>query len=94
MLHKCHDDVLSGHGGFSKILDRIKRQYYWPRMELDVKEYVNNCLICKAMKPSTVNQVSPMDSFRDPKRSFHMISIGMIIDLRVLEVKNKNKLYI
>jgi hypothetical protein len=37
-LRNCHDN--SGHLGFASIINLIKRRFYWPHIEEDVKEYI------------------------------------------------------
>ena len=78
ILKKSHDDVLSAHGGYFKTVDRVKRQYYWPRMETDIRRYVQSCQICKAMKPSNMCQTAPMGEYRQAKRPWQMISLDFI----------------
>jgi hypothetical protein len=36
----CYDDLLSGHFGQRKTFTLVRRGYYWPTLETDVKEYV------------------------------------------------------
>uniref|UniRef100_T1ILW3 Integrase zinc-binding domain-containing protein n=1 Tax=Strigamia maritima TaxID=126957 RepID=T1ILW3_STRMM len=50
-LFTCHGHPLSGHAGRST-LDRAKHLYYWPRMDRDVRHYVNSCVHCQTYKPS------------------------------------------
>ncbi len=40
ILKMNHDHMLSGHLGSAKTLARIRRQYVWPGMGADVKQYV------------------------------------------------------
>jgi Integrase zinc binding domain len=52
VFFECHDDAKAGHFGTFKTHRRIAEKYYWPRMARDVKNYVLNCDICKACKPT------------------------------------------
>lgn len=54
ILSKCHDDVLAGHFGVAKTHHKIANLYYWPTLFQDVKEYVEDCEICKSYKPVNV----------------------------------------
>lgn len=38
------------HRGIQENLNAIKRSYYWPRMEIDVKNYINACSLCQKNK--------------------------------------------
>lgn len=78
VLRRNHDHPLSAHGGYFKTADRVKRYYYWPRMDTDIREYVNKCETCKACKPANVVQRSPMGEFREPKRPFEIIYVDFV----------------
>jgi transposase InsO family protein len=51
VLRQCHDDPLSGHFGFERTLELVKRAYYWPRMRHYVKDYTRSCQACERAKP-------------------------------------------
>jgi hypothetical protein len=48
-LRNFHDN--SGHLGFASIINLIKRRFYWPHMEEDVKEYIKTCSSCQLNRP-------------------------------------------
>ena len=50
VLFEAHDSALSAHQGIEKTYDSIKRDYFWPRMYMDVLEYVKTCQICQKVK--------------------------------------------
>lgn len=33
-------------------ISRLRAQFYWPRMQEDIKDYVQKCLICQLVKAS------------------------------------------
>ncbi|MBM3937405.1 MAG: DDE-type integrase/transposase/recombinase [Sphingomonadales bacterium] len=39
------------HGGFNKMMKLIKKQYVWPKMKDDVKEFCRGCILCSLNKP-------------------------------------------
>lgn len=78
LLLKNHDDPLSAHGGFFKTVDRIKRSFYWPGMDADIREYVSKCETCKACKPTNRIQRAPMGNLREPTRPFEIIYIDFV----------------
>lgn len=75
---KCHNDPLSSHGGYFKTADRIKREYYWPSMDSDIRKFVRECVVCNEIKPSNLNQVSPMGNFRETTRPWEAVSIDFV----------------
>lgn len=75
ILIECHDSKLAAHGGFHKTLQRIKQNYYWPKMVEDIKKYVRNCDICRATKPRNEVARAPMGKYRDAVRPWRMITL-------------------
>ena len=43
ILYDNHDSKIVGHIGIDKTLKRLKHNYYWHRMEEDVKNYMQAC---------------------------------------------------
>ena len=52
ILYESHDSPMSAHQGIDKTFERIRQDYFWPRMFLDVVEYVKLCPICQKTKVS------------------------------------------
>lgn len=48
VLRALHDDI--GHFGAERTLDLIKTRFYWPRMAVEITQYVKNCGRCVARK--------------------------------------------
>lgn len=55
VIEKAHVTTTAAHGGIAKTLDRIRRFFYWPRMTLQVREYIRSCQICNETKPANPN---------------------------------------
>lgn len=52
ILHDEHDSQLAGHMGQDKTTELIKRNYYWPGMDVDIADYVRSCDQCQRNKSS------------------------------------------
>ena len=63
LIKKIHDE--NGHLGVSATLEKLKRQYYWQRMQVDVQETVRACDVCQRHRndgaTSTDVAVTPLD---------------------------------
>lgn len=70
-----HDDA---HFGFWKTYRMIQRLYYWPNMNLDIKEYVQKCVTCKLIKPTNENTTVPTGDYLDPKTVGRVLSIDLV----------------
>ena len=47
LLYLYHNDPTAGHLGEKKIMDRLKRNFFWPNMRQDIKEYIQTCYRCQ-----------------------------------------------
>ena len=52
VLKEMHDVPSDGHSVYQKIAAAIRKQYYWPRMNNDVAEYLDRCMECQKVKLS------------------------------------------
>ena len=43
ILKEHHDPVNIGHSGQHKMMELLKRTYWWPGLKEDVKRYVQEC---------------------------------------------------
>ena len=50
VLQMNHDHVLAGHLGVERTYQRLRRQFTWPGMLNDVKDYVRSCVTCARRK--------------------------------------------
>ena len=50
ILLEYHDGALGGHLSPRKTLSRIRRKYYWPTIEEDVKNWCRECKICASRR--------------------------------------------
>nr|CAI5843635.1 unnamed protein product [Callosobruchus analis] len=52
MLIKFQHEGKSNHRGINETLEKLKQNYYWPKMKSDVTKYINDCVICQKAKYS------------------------------------------
>jgi len=50
ILKENHDSVDVGHSGQCRMLELIKRTYWWPELKEDVKKYIQECFKCQQNK--------------------------------------------
>ena len=53
ILYEFHSTLLGGHSGFTRTFHRIASQFYWCGIQKDIKEFVQECLICQQAKHDT-----------------------------------------
>jgi hypothetical protein len=75
ILHRYHDSILAGHQGVARTGGRIKRLYYWPGMEKDIRSYVRSCTKCQRHGERNSLLHGPLHPLPIPKDRFKDISI-------------------
>lgn len=60
IMKAFHNDVLAGHGGVTKTLQRIKSRFYWPGMTKEITQYVRKCP-CNLNKAGKVTRHAPLN---------------------------------
>ena len=55
VISRAHDDPVASHGGMVKTIELIRRNFYWPGLVKDVREYIRNCDVCKSTKAPNYN---------------------------------------
>ena len=50
ILQENHDPVDVGHPGQKRIMELVKRNYWWPGLKEDIKKYVQKCFKCQQNK--------------------------------------------
>ena len=81
LLSEAHDAPLSGHLGRDKTLERLSRNFYWPRMHQQVHDYVRTCETCQAIKPSSRLKMGLLFPNTVPSRPFLVVTIDFIVQL-------------
>jgi len=47
LLNLYHNDPKAGHFGVSKTMEKIKENYEWPKLEQDVRRWIQQCETCQ-----------------------------------------------
>jgi transposase InsO family protein len=56
ILNDYHLLPTCGHAGIRRMINNIKRKYYWPELEQEVRNFVRKCSKCQHMKYSRENR--------------------------------------
>src|SRR6266481_5875293 len=59
VLCSHHDHHLAGHLGIMKMVNHIRRQFFWPRLVRFVTDYIHSCTTCRQSKAIHHNPFSP-----------------------------------
>ena len=83
-----HDTAIAGHPGHYKTLELVSRNYYWPGMSRDVRQYVEACSACQRTKPRRTLLHAPLQPHAIPPHPWHTISVDLIGPLPVSNTHN------
>ena len=88
VLKYSHDNKASGHLGIMKTVSKIRKGYFWPGLQNDVKSYVAGCDFCSRRKEPLKTERAPMELERS---GFPMerIAIDILGELPLTERGNK-----
>lgn len=81
MLHECHDAQPAGYFGFLKTLHLVRRQFWWPRVRSDVKNYIKQCQTCTTTKSWPGRPFGLLQTVAEPNKPWEEIGMNFIVDL-------------
>ena len=70
ILVENHDVLATGHVEINRIVDLIKRIYWWHGIWDDVAAYVRSCLVCQRMKSDNRKKASELQPIPRPERAW------------------------
>ena len=79
ILKLGHDAPMAGHLGVRKTLDRVRRHFYWPTIDRDVRHYCKTCDTCQLVgKPNQTIPVAPLKPIPAFEEPFSRIIIDCV----------------
>ena len=78
ILKENHDLVDIGHPGQHRMLELLKRTYWWPRLKKDIKKYVQGCFKCQQNKVQHQRKAEELYPLEIPQGPWQEISIDII----------------
>jgi len=81
ILFLHHDSDTSGHFGFEKTYEGIKKHYYWENMISDIRNYISGCDTCQRVKPSNQHPQGLLSPLPIPEGTWEVISMDFVTGL-------------
>jgi hypothetical protein len=81
LTKEVHDGPASGHPGYRKTMDLLRKGYYWPKMRDTVRRYVRNCGLCNRNKHSREKYQGLLHPLPIPVRPWVDLSCDFITGL-------------
>jgi len=77
-IERAHSPPNKNHGGIAKTLERLRLNFYWPKMATDVKQFVKTCEVCNTTKPPNTILRPPIKASVKAERPFQKIYIDFL----------------
>ena len=81
VLSANHDSNVAGHFGQFKTLEWIRQNFFWSKMEEEVKDYVRSCNVCQRDKTSRRKKYGLLQLLDIPHQPWRSISMDFIVGL-------------
>lgn len=85
ILYRTHSSGPGGHPGRVKTIELVSRTYWWPRMTLDIAEYVKACELCIRVKSSRLAPPGFLQPLPVPFQAWSDISVDYITPFPICE---------
>jgi len=61
-----HDTKIAGHFGTDKTIGRVRANFYWPKMDEQITEYVRSCDVCQRNMVIRHKKYGLLEPWNDP----------------------------
>ena len=78
ILREHHDPADVGYPGQLRMMELLKRTYWWPGLKEDVKKYVQGCFKCQQNKVQHQKKAGELHPLEIPQGPWQEISIDII----------------
>lgn len=82
LLQLAHDSTESGHPGKNKMYELIARDYFWPKMSYDVRQFTRNCHSCMRNKVSRLQYQGALKPLPVPLQRWKNIAVDFVGPLK------------
>lgn len=78
VISRFHISPVAAHGGMYKTVELIRRNFYWPGLLTDVRNFVRDCEVCTVTKPPNVILKPEMGNQVYPTRPFQRLYVDFL----------------
>jgi hypothetical protein len=81
VLESEHDSKIVGHFGQDKTIELIRRNFWWPRMDETIIDYIQSCVECQKDKAARHQKYGLLQPLELPYAPWRSIAMDFITDL-------------
>ena len=82
IINEKHCGSLAWHFGVDKTLEQVRRFYFWPKLQTNVRRYVEECLICQQAKGGTSN-LGLYNRVPIPHKPWDLVSMDLSTKIKI-----------
>jgi hypothetical protein len=75
-----------GHAGFHRMLQTVRKSYYWSSMITDIRMYCSNCHYCRARKSASERGAIPIGEYYISERAWQRCHIDCMVGLPISDI--------
>ena len=98
VMQISHNNALSGHLSSKKTVCKLKKNFWWPKMEKDLKTFIKSCDTCLRHNKKDSKHKAPIQMTDTINKPFYKIAVdikeNIHKNMRKLEVGNKVLVYL
>jgi transposase InsO family protein len=81
IIAEHHEPHHAGHFGNARTEELVSRQFYWPGLQSDVKDFVAACPQCQRNKASNLRPAGLLNPLEIPDTRWHTVTMDFITEL-------------
>lgn len=78
IIKENHESAIGGHKGVTKTYMRIREKYFWPRMKIDIQQFIAKCDSCQINKLSRLKTRQPLILTDTPGKAFDKVALDIV----------------
>ncbi|PRP79435.1 retrotransposable element protein [Planoprotostelium fungivorum] len=83
-----HDSLTAGHWGVTKTIELIERDFWWPQLRRDVKDFISTCHTCIRTKPLRQKPSGLLQPLSIPSDRWSNVTLDFIVELPAVDGYN------
>lgn len=78
ILHEYHHSPIKGHAGIAQTTVQIVSHFYWPKMKDEIKNFMQQCVVCQQAKTEHTIPIGVLQSLLVPSQVWEDVAMDFI----------------
>ncbi|GIL63544.1 hypothetical protein Vafri_17512, partial [Volvox africanus] len=81
ILARFHEDPLAGHPGSTRLVELVRRSFWWPHLVTDAENFVRTCSLCQRNKALSGKGRGLLQPLPVPDAPWESVSMDFVVVL-------------